>query len=62
MHFDYHFTAVQVLWTPTFASLVILLVVLSEGRDRIRRFLVYVDRHGRTTDHDKQLARQERRC
>ena len=37
MHFDYHFTAVQVLWTLTFASLLVLLVVLM-GRDRIRRF------------------------
>ncbi len=37
MHFDYHFTAVSVLWTLTFASLLVLLVVLM-GRDRIRRF------------------------
>ena len=37
MHFNYHFTAVQVLWTLTFASLLVLLVVLL-GRDRIRRF------------------------
>jgi hypothetical protein len=37
MHFDYHFTAVQVLWTLTFASLLVLLVVLM-GRDRMRRF------------------------
>jgi hypothetical protein len=37
MHFDYHFTAVQVLWTVTFASLLVLLIVLL-GRDRIRRF------------------------
>lgn len=37
MHFDFHFTAVQVLWTLTFASLLVLLIVLL-GRDRIRRF------------------------
>jgi hypothetical protein len=37
MHFNSHFTAVQVLWTLTFASLLVLLVVLL-GRDRLRRF------------------------
>jgi hypothetical protein len=37
MHFNYHFTAVSVLWTLTFASLLVLLVVLM-GRDRILRF------------------------
>jgi hypothetical protein len=37
MHFDYHFTAVSVLWTLTFAALLVLLVVLM-GRDRVRRF------------------------
>jgi hypothetical protein len=37
MHFDFHFTAVTVLWTLTFASLLVLLVVLM-GRDRARRF------------------------
>ncbi|MBS1805377.1 MAG: hypothetical protein JST28_18605 [Acidobacteria bacterium] len=37
MHFNFHFTAVQTLWTLTFASLLVLLVVLL-GRDRIRRF------------------------
>jgi hypothetical protein len=37
MHFDYHFTAVSVLWTLTFASLLVLLVVLM-GRDRARIF------------------------
>ncbi len=37
MHFDYHFTAVSILWTLTFASLLVLLVVLM-GRDRARRF------------------------
>lgn len=37
MHFDFHFTAVQILWTVTFAALLVLLVVLL-GRDRLRRF------------------------
>jgi hypothetical protein len=37
MHFDFHFTAVQILWTVTFAALLVLLIVLL-GRDRIRRF------------------------
>ena len=37
MHFNFHFTAVSVLWTLTFASLLVLLVVLT-GRDRARRF------------------------
>src|SRR3569833_2479873 len=37
MHFNFHFSAVQILWTLTFASLLVLLVVLL-GRDRIRRF------------------------
>jgi hypothetical protein len=37
MHFNFHFTAVQTLWTLTFASLLVLLVVLY-GRDRARRF------------------------
>ena len=37
MHFNFHFTAVQTLWTLTFAGLLVLLVVLL-GRDRIRRF------------------------
>ncbi|MGC2613692.1 MAG: hypothetical protein WA354_06665 [Terracidiphilus sp.] len=37
MHFDFHFTAVSVLWTLTFAALLVLLVVLM-GRDRARRF------------------------
>ena len=37
MHFNFHFTAVQILWTLTFASLLVLLVVLL-GRERIRRF------------------------
>ncbi len=37
MHFNSHFTAVQVLWTLTFASLLVLLVVLL-GRERLRRF------------------------
>src|SRR3954447_9619503 len=37
MHFNFHFTAVQILWTLTLAALLVLLVVLL-GRDRIRRF------------------------
>jgi len=37
MHFNFHFTTVQVLWTLTFAALLVLLVVLL-GRDRMRRF------------------------
>lgn len=37
MHFDFHFTALSILWTLTFASLLVLLIVLM-GRDRVRRF------------------------
>lgn len=37
MHFDFHFTAVQTLWTLTFAGVLVLLVVLL-GRDRVSRF------------------------
>jgi hypothetical protein len=37
MHFDFHFTAVQILWTLTFAAVLVLLVVLL-GRDRVNRF------------------------
>jgi hypothetical protein len=37
MHFDFHFTAVQTLWTLTFAGLLVLLVVLL-GRDRVSRY------------------------
>jgi len=37
MHFNFNFTAVQVLWALTFAALLVLLVVLL-GRERIRRF------------------------
>ena len=37
MHFNFDFTAVQVIWTLTFAAQLVLLVVLL-GRDRIRRF------------------------
>ena len=37
MHFDFHFTAIQVLWTLTFAAQLVLLVVLL-GRDRTKRF------------------------
>jgi hypothetical protein len=37
MHFNFDFTTVQVLWTFTFAALLVLLVVLL-GRDRVRLF------------------------
>jgi hypothetical protein len=37
MHFNFDFSAVQILWTLTFAALLVLLVVL-QGRERIRRF------------------------
>ena len=37
MHFDFHFSAARVLWTLTFAALLVLLVVLL-GRDRARRY------------------------
>ena len=37
MHPDFHFSAVQVLWTLTFAAQLVLLVVLL-GRDRAKRF------------------------
>ena len=37
MHFNFGFTTIQVLWTLTFAALLVLLVVLL-GRDRARRY------------------------
>jgi hypothetical protein len=37
MHFHFDFSASQILWTLTFAALLVLLVVLL-GRDRARRF------------------------
>ncbi len=37
MHFDFDFSSVQIIWTLTFAALLVLLVVLL-GRDRARRF------------------------
>jgi hypothetical protein len=37
MHFNFDWTATQVLWTLTFAALLVLLVVLL-GRERARRF------------------------
>jgi hypothetical protein len=40
MHFDLHFTAVEILWTLTFAAILVLLVVLL-GRDRMRRFPMF---------------------
>jgi hypothetical protein len=37
MHLNLHFTAVQIIWTLTFAAQLVLLVVLL-GRDRVKRF------------------------
>lgn len=37
MHFNFDFSAGQIIWTLTFAALLVLLVVLL-GRDRVRRF------------------------
>ena len=37
MHFNFDFSSAQILWTLTFAALLVLLVVLL-GRDRVRRF------------------------
>jgi hypothetical protein len=37
MHLNFDFTAVQIIWTVTFAAILVLLVVLL-GRDRIRQF------------------------
>jgi hypothetical protein len=37
MHFNFHFSANEILWTLTFAGLLVLLVVLL-GRDRARRY------------------------
>lgn len=37
MHFHFDFSASEILWTLTFAGLLVLLVVLM-GRDRMRRF------------------------
>jgi len=37
MHFNFDFSAVQILWTLTFAALLVLLVVL-QGRERVQRF------------------------
>jgi hypothetical protein len=37
MHFNFHFTTADILWTLTFAAHLVLLVVLM-GRDRIARF------------------------
>jgi hypothetical protein len=37
MHFNFNFSTGQILWTLTFAALLVLLVVLL-GRDRVRRF------------------------
>jgi hypothetical protein len=37
MHFNFNFTAIQTIWTLTFAALLVLLIVLL-GRERIQRF------------------------
>jgi hypothetical protein len=37
MHFSFNFTAIQILWTLTFAALLVLMIVLM-GRERIRRY------------------------
>jgi hypothetical protein len=37
MHWHFHFSTVEILWTLTFAALLVLLVVLL-GRERMRRF------------------------
>ena len=37
MHYNFNFNSTQILWTLTFAALLVLLVVLL-GRDRARRF------------------------
>ncbi len=37
MHLNFHFTAIETLWTVTFAAQLVLLVVLL-GRERIKRF------------------------
>jgi len=37
MHFNFDFSALQILWTLTFAALLVLLVVL-QGRERVQRF------------------------
>jgi len=37
MHFNFHFTAAQIIWTLTFAAQMVLLVVLL-GRDRVKRY------------------------
>jgi hypothetical protein len=40
MHFNSHFTAEDILWTLTFAAMLVLLVVLL-GRERVRRFPIF---------------------
>jgi hypothetical protein len=37
MHFNFNFTAIQIIWTLTLAALLVLLIVLL-GRERTRRF------------------------
>jgi hypothetical protein len=40
MHFNFHFSAAEILWTLTFAAVLVLLVVLL-GRDRFRQFPIF---------------------
>ena len=40
MHFNFHFSAAQTIWTLTFAAQMVLLVVLL-GRDRIKRYPLF---------------------
>lgn len=40
MHFNFPFTAAEILWTLTFAAMLVLLVVLL-GRDRARRYPIF---------------------
>ncbi len=40
MHFNFDFTATQIVWTLTFAAILVLLVVLL-GRERVRRFPIF---------------------
>ncbi len=60
MHFNFDWNAIQIIWTLTFAALLVLLVVLL-GRDRVRRYpwftasivLVTLDMLGKRLLHDR---------
>ena len=45
MHFNFDFTAVQILWTLTFASLLVLLVVLHGTGSDMAISLVHGEHH-----------------